>query len=61
MFNYKNEEQKFEQSFSINVKKYNGHQAREPLLSRSLLGEKDLTATEWMDRERPEGMYLFLP
>ena len=61
LFNYKNEEQGFEQSFSVNVKKYNGHQEKAPLLWRSKIDEKKMSTAELLDRERNEGIYIFLP
>jgi len=61
LFSYKNEEQNFEQTFSVNVKKYNAHQEKTPLLWRSKLDDKKLTTTELLDKEISEGIYLFMP
>ena len=61
LFNYTNKKQDFEQSFSINVKKYNAHQDHLPLLMRSKIDEEQMSVIERLDRERPEGMYQFLP
>lgn len=61
LFSYRNEDQDFEQSFGINLKKYMAHQAKEPLLWRSQLDFVNLTESERQDRETSEGVYTFLP
>lgn len=61
LFSYRNEEQNFEQTFSVNVKKYNSHQEKAPLLWRSKLDDSKLTIAELLDKEISEGIYLFMP
>lgn len=61
LLSYRNEEQQFEQSFGVNLKKYLAHQEKKPLLWRSQLDWANWTESERQEVEISEGVYTFLP
>ena len=61
LFQYVNEEQQVQQSFSVAIKKYLGHMKRQPNINRRDVAEVNKTLAEKKDQLTGEGPYLFIP
>lgn len=61
IFRYKNDNQGVDQSFSVSVKKYIGHDKTKPRINRRDVNMTQLTKEEHYDQENSEGPYIFKP
>lgn len=61
LFQYINEDQGIQQSFSVAVKKYIGHMKKHPNINRRDVADVNKTKSEKKDQLVSEGPYLFLP
>ena len=61
LFRYTNLEQKVNQTFGVNIKKYIAHQMGDVRPNRMFLDKWNYTADEKADLEQSEGAYIFKP